>query len=78
MSVQLPATNIGGSEVRNLLVDNGSSYDILFLEAFLKMGINQKNLKPYSDGIVGFTCHETSITGLITQPVNIKNGPEYQ
>lgn len=53
LAVQLPHSdaivitiNIGGTEVLRLLVDNGSSCDILFLEGFSRMGIEPKNLKP--------------------------------
>lgn len=85
MTVQLPhsdaiiiITNIGGAEVKRLLVDNGSSCDIFFLEAFSKMGINPKNLKPCSGGLVGFTGHETPLTGLITLPLSIGEWLNYQ
>lgn len=45
---------------------------MLFLEAFLKMGINPKNLMPCSNGVVRFTGRETPIDKLITVPLCIE------
>lgn len=61
MTVQLPhfgaiviKANIEDAQVRRLLVNNRSFCDILFLEAFSKMGIDPKNLNLCSGGLVGF------------------------
>lgn len=50
-------TNVG-MKVRHHLVDNGSSSDILFLEAFMEIGIKLRNLKPSSRGLLEFTGPE--------------------
>lgn len=39
--------NIGGAEVQCRLVDNRGSCDVLFLDAFIKMGIKPSCLKPF-------------------------------
>lgn len=38
-------TNIGGAKVRCLLIDNGRSNDILFLDAFMKIEIKPSSMK---------------------------------
>lgn len=69
MMVKLPHSdtiviekNIGGANVRRLLVDNGSSCDILFLKAFLRMGIDPKNLKPWTGMLVRFSSKNVHFT----------------
>lgn len=67
--------NKEGVEVRCLLVHNGSSCDILFLEAFMKMGIKMSSLKPYSMGLIGFTGHESPIIEMTTLPLTFGKWP---
>lgn len=38
------------AKVQKLLLDKGSSYNILFLEAFFNIWIDIKNLNPYTKG----------------------------
>lgn len=47
--------NDEGAEVHRLLVDKGSSCDILSLGIFCKMRIENKNLKPCVGGLLNFT-----------------------
>lgn len=42
--------NIGGDEIRRLLIDNKSSCDIHYLNAIMKMGIKSSCLKPCAGG----------------------------
>lgn len=55
-------TNILSAKVRRLPVNNGSSYNILFLEVFSRKVTDPKGLRPCFRGLVGFTGHETPIT----------------
>lgn len=57
------------------MVDNISSCDILFLKAFMRMGIDSKNLKPYTTGLIGFISHEIPAEGMITHPLSIGEWP---
>lgn len=68
--------NIEGFEVRRKLMDDGNSRNILFLEAFIGLGIDSKNLKPCSGGLVGFTSHKTLINKMITLPLSIGKWPK--
>src|SRR3954468_1209963 len=67
--------NLGGIEVRRVLVDNGSSCDILSLAAFTKMGIDSTNLKPCIGGLVSFTGHEAPIIVIISLPLTLGTWP---
>lgn len=49
---------IRGEEVSFLLVDNGNSCDILYLDTFMKIGIKPISLKPCTRDLVGFIGHE--------------------
>lgn len=46
---------IANYRTRWVLIDNGSSADILFWEAFAKMGINTNKLRPYPMPLKGFS-----------------------
>src|SRR3954462_7301101 len=63
-------------EVRRLLIDDGSSCDIIFLEAFMKMGIKTNDLKECVGGLVGFTGHEAPIVGILILPVTLGEWPK--
>lgn len=62
--------------MRRLLMDNGSLCDILFLKAFMKMGIKPSNLKPCSGYLMKFTRHEVPVIGMITLPMTLGERPK--
>ncbi|MCI29365.1 hypothetical protein A2U01_0050574, partial [Trifolium medium] len=41
-------------DVRKVLIDSGSSTDILYWEAFKAMQLSDEQLKPYSGTLIGF------------------------
>ncbi|XP_060965307.1 uncharacterized protein LOC133034271 [Cannabis sativa] len=49
--------NIGGDNVHRILVDNGSSVNLLNFQAFKQMGLHEKDLRPVTSSIYGFTSH---------------------
>ncbi|KAF5480170.1 hypothetical protein F2P56_000936 [Juglans regia] len=51
-----------------ILFDNGSSADILFYDAFSKMGIGEDHLKPTPATLKGFTGDAVQLIGSITLP----------
>lgn len=65
------AANIGSAEVRTLLVNNESSYNILFLEVFSRMGIDSKEPQDLDWRLVGFTDDKTPVVGMITLPLTV-------
>ncbi|XP_025652729.1 uncharacterized protein [Arachis hypogaea] len=46
---------VGEPLVKKILMDPGSSADVLFYSTFQKMKLNDKNLQPYSRELVGFS-----------------------
>ena len=63
---------IGNSEVKRVLVDNGASVDILFHDAFIKMGYNDSQLTHIGSPVYGFNSVETKVEGLIQLPVTME------
>ena len=58
--------NIANYDVRRILVDNRSSADILFYNAFSRMSILDGHLRPISSPLVGFTGDAVPVEGMIT------------
>ena len=67
-------TTIGPTLVRKVLVDNGSSVNILFKKAFEQMRLEAKDLKPCQGWIRGFNGVSTSPMGFVELPVTLGQG----
>ncbi|KAK6153353.1 hypothetical protein DH2020_012992 [Rehmannia glutinosa] len=67
---------IANYEVKRVLVDNGSSADILFYDAFEKMRIGRELLKPMKTPLVGFTGEAVEPEGIITLPLTVGDRPQ--
>ena len=48
-------TMMTNNNIHRILVDNGSSVDILYYQTFQKMGLKNSDLKPSPNPIYGFT-----------------------
>ena len=46
--------NIDGFTVHNILIDNGSSADILFIKPFEQMNLDRRTLEPAGNSLFGF------------------------
>jgi hypothetical protein len=66
---------IGNYNIHRILVDNGSSADILFLPAFEKMKIEQKRVAPAPTPLVGFTGEKVLPVGTISLPLTAGSAP---
>ncbi|XP_063941247.1 uncharacterized protein LOC135149448 [Daucus carota subsp. sativus] len=66
---------IGNSSVKRVLVDGGASVDILFHDAYEKMGYSDSQLTPSDMPIYGFNNVETKIEGMIQLPVTMGTEP---
>jgi len=51
--------------IAKVLVDQGSSVDILYWETFKKMQISEAKIQPYNEQIVGFSGESVDTRGFI-------------
>ena len=61
--------NIANYDVRRILVDNGSSADILFHDVFSRISTLDGHLGPISSPLVGFTDDAVPMEGVVTLTV---------
>ena len=61
--------------VHRTLVDDGSLVDILYLEAFKKIGLDQRDLKPSTSPLFGFTNDYITPVGTIALPITLGDYP---
>ena len=58
-----------------MLVDKGSSVDILYYQAFERMGLKVSDLKPSPNPIYGFTRDSVIPLGVISLPMTLGEYP---
>lgn len=66
---------IGNHNVRRILVDNGSSADILYWSAFSHLGISREKILPAPCPLVGFAGEQVHPVGSIELPVTVGEHP---
>ncbi|XP_059636182.1 uncharacterized protein LOC132278409 [Cornus florida] len=67
---------IANYTTRQILVDNGSSAYIIFLDAFSKMNIGKEKLIPARSPLVGFTGDKVYPLGAVILPVTVGTSPK--
>ena len=60
---------ISHCKIKRILVDNGSSTNVIFLNALMEMKIDESNIRRCSTVLVGFNREQKFIVGDITLPV---------
>ena len=66
---------VANNNVYRILVDNGSSVDILYYQAFKRMGLKDSNLRPSLSPVYGFTGDFVIPVGMITLPLTVGEYP---
>ena len=61
--------------VHRMLVDHETLVDILYLEAFKKMCLDQYDLKLSTSPLFGFTNDYITLIGIITLPITLGDYP---
>ncbi|XP_064979723.1 uncharacterized protein LOC135622021 [Musa acuminata AAA Group] len=61
--------------MRRIMVDTGSSADILYFDAFQKLRLARENLSPMYSALTGFTGDSISPLGAITLPLTLGTPP---
>jgi len=56
---------VAGRRVRHVLVDQGSSADVMFLTTFNRLRLSTDQLKPYARRLYGFAGNEVEVHGYI-------------
>ena len=68
-------TMMANNKVHRILVDNGSSVDILYYQAFQKMGLKVSDLKPSPNPVYEFTGDSITLMGVISFPMTMGDYP---
>ncbi|XP_064986948.1 uncharacterized protein LOC135625788 [Musa acuminata AAA Group] len=65
------SARVANAHMRRIMVDTGSSADILYLDNFQKLGLARRNLSPMCSTLTGFTGDSISPLGAITLPLTL-------
>ncbi|RRT55575.1 hypothetical protein B296_00028004 [Ensete ventricosum] len=68
-------THIASPRVRRIMIDTGSSVDILYLDAFQKLGMTNRDLILMTSTLTGFTEDVITPVGIATLPMTFNDEP---
>ena len=66
---------IEGFNMRRVLVDNGSSFDIIYLSAFQQLKLDPKRLCPFESPLVSFSGDKVYPMGIVTLTITVGSYP---
>ena len=66
---------IEGFNTKRILIDNGSSMDIIYLFAFQQLKVDPKRLCPFKSPIVSFSGDKVYLRGIVTLTVTVGSYP---
>ena len=55
--------------IHRVLIDNGSSADIIYLPAFQQMKLDKRRIRPFTSPLVSFTGDRIILRGIVTLTV---------
>uniref|UniRef100_A0A2N9FKC7 RNase H type-1 domain-containing protein n=1 Tax=Fagus sylvatica TaxID=28930 RepID=A0A2N9FKC7_FAGSY len=67
---------IAGFTTRRVMVDNGSSADILYLPTYQQMQLDKEKLRPMDAPLVEFTGDKVCPVGIVTLPITVGTHPK--
>ncbi|XP_065007567.1 uncharacterized protein LOC135638383 [Musa acuminata AAA Group] len=67
---------IANAQVRRIMIDTGSSADVLYLDTFQKLGLTKESLKPICSALTGFIGDSVSPLGTVTLPLTLGAPPQ--
>ena len=67
--------NIEGFNTKRILIDNGSSADIIYFPAFQQLKLDEKRLQPFGSPLVSFSRDRVYPKGIITLTVTVGTQP---
>ena len=67
---------VANHAIHRILVDNGSSTDILYWPVFQQMGIDRDRIKPFGSPLVGFSEEQVYPIRIIFLPLTIGTAPK--
>ena len=67
--------NIEGFNTKRILMDNGSSTDIIYFPAFQQLKLDEKRLRPFETPLVSFSGDRVYPKGIITLIVTVGTHP---
>ena len=67
--------NIEGFNTKRILMDKGSSADIIYLPAFQQLRLDLKRLRPFESPLVNFSGDRVYPRGIVTLTVTMRTQP---
>lgn len=65
---------VNNYKTKKVFLDQGSSTDIIYDDAFEQLGLKESNLKPYLGTLVGFTGDRVKVRGYVEIPTAFGEG----
>ena len=69
------SSTIAKYDVKRILIDNGSSTNVLFYAVFSRMDLSKYRLREVSSSLIDFTGDSVQVEGEITLPTTIGMSP---
>ena len=70
------SAKIANNNVHKMLIDNGSSIDIIYLDAYKRMGLTKSDLSPTTSPLYGFTGNHMIPKGTVKLAVIVGDHPK--